>query len=59
MTEPTAQTYRKRVAEARAQAASARSPEFKRQWDEIAAAYEKLAAFVEGNTRLRAKEKRA
>jgi hypothetical protein len=54
MTEPIAQTYRKRASEARAQATAAPSPEFKRQWDEIAAAYEKLAAFVEGNARLRA-----
>jgi hypothetical protein len=54
MTEATAENYRKRVAEAHAEAAAAPSPEFKRQWDEIAAAYEKLAAFVEGNTCLRA-----
>jgi hypothetical protein len=47
MIEPTAENYRRHAKQARAEAAAAPSLEFKRQWDEIAASYERLAAFVE------------
>jgi hypothetical protein len=50
MTDHTAEKYRNRAKQARAEAAVARSPEFKEQWEEIAASYERLAAFADGET---------
>jgi hypothetical protein len=47
MTEATAHTYRRHAQQARASAAAATYPELKRQWDEIADAYERLAIFSE------------
>jgi hypothetical protein len=47
MTEFTAETYRRRATQARASAATATYPELKRQWDDIAAAYDRLAVVSE------------
>ena len=47
MMEATTETYRKLAEEARAEAAVAKSPSSRRLWNEVAAHYEKLAAFVE------------
>jgi hypothetical protein len=47
MMEATTETYRKLAEEARAEAAVAKSPSSRLQWNEVAAHYEKLAAFVE------------
>jgi hypothetical protein len=42
-----ADNYRKRAADARARAEAAAYDDFKRQWNDIAANYEVLAALVE------------
>jgi hypothetical protein len=47
MIEAIAGTYRERANRARAEAVAAPFPESKRQWTELAADYERLAAFVE------------
>jgi hypothetical protein len=47
MTEFAAETYRRRATQARASAATATYPELKRQWDDIAAAYDSLAVASE------------
>jgi hypothetical protein len=47
MAEATADTYRRHAQQARTSAATATYPELKRQWDEVADAYERLAVFSE------------
>jgi hypothetical protein len=47
MAQATAETYRQLAKEARAEAAAAESLSSRRQWNAVAAHYDKLAVFVE------------